>query len=43
MADNTRDDEYDDTIVTLLELIYGEGLLAPGGPEEVRNLVGGGG
>jgi SAM-dependent methyltransferase len=27
-------------MVTLLELIYGEGFIAPGGPQEVRNLVG---
>ena len=40
MTDSTHDDEYDDTMVTVLELIYGDGFIAPGGPDEVRNLVG---
>lgn len=40
MTETTHDDEYDDTMVTLLELIYGEGFIAPGGPQEVRNLIG---
>ena len=39
MSDHTHEDEYDDTMVAFLELIYGEGFIAPGGPEEVRNLV----
>ena len=37
MADH--EDEYDDTLVTMLELIWGEGFLSPGGPRAVRNIV----
>ena len=40
MAD-THEDEYDDDTVALLELIWGEGFLAPGGPENVRRIVAG--
>ena len=39
MSDDKHDDEYDDSLVAWLELIYGEGFIAPGGPEEVRNMV----
>jgi phosphoethanolamine N-methyltransferase len=30
---------YDDALVTLLELVWGEGYLSPGGPEEIRTIV----
>ncbi len=40
MADK-HEDEYDDGIVAMLELIWGEGFLAPGGPENVRRTVAG--
>ncbi len=33
-------DEYDDAMVTMLELIWGEGFLAPGAADTVRNIVG---
>ena len=39
MSDASHEDEYDDAMVAFLELIYGDGFIAPGGPEEVRNLV----
>lgn len=39
MSDHPHEDEYDDTLVALLEIIYGEGFIAPGGPEEVRNII----
>jgi cyclopropane fatty-acyl-phospholipid synthase-like methyltransferase len=32
-------EEYDDTLVALLELIWGEGFLSPGGPKAVRKIV----
>jgi ubiquinone/menaquinone biosynthesis C-methylase UbiE len=31
--------EYDDTLVTMLEIIWGEGFLSPGGAEEVALLL----
>ena len=31
--------EYDDTLVAMLELIWGEGFLSPGGPAEVAEVV----
>ncbi len=31
--------EYDDNLVSLLEMIWGEGYLSPGGPDEVAKLV----
>ncbi len=34
-------DEYDDGLVAMLELIWGEGFLAPGGPENVHRTVAG--
>ena len=40
MAD-THEDEYDDGMVAMLELIWGEGFLAPGGSENVRRIVAG--
>ena len=36
-----RDDEYDDQLVTMLQIIWGEGFLAPGGAENVRRTVAG--
>lgn len=39
MSGTDHEDEYDDSLVAFLELIYGNGFIAPGGPEEVRNLV----
>jgi len=32
-------EEYDDTIVALLELSWGDGFLSPGGPKAVRKIV----
>lgn len=32
---------YDDALVALLEAVWGEGYLSPGGPEEVRAIVAG--
>ena len=34
-----HEDEYNDALVAMLELIWGEGFLSPGGPEAVRNIV----
>ncbi len=31
--------EYDDALVALLELVWGEGYLSPGGPEEIKMIV----
>jgi phosphoethanolamine N-methyltransferase len=31
--------EYDDALVALLELVWGEGYMSPGGPEEIRLIV----
>jgi phosphoethanolamine N-methyltransferase len=31
--------EYDDALVALLELVWGEGYMSPGGPEEIRAIV----
>ncbi|MCH8038117.1 MAG: methyltransferase domain-containing protein [Proteobacteria bacterium] len=39
MADH--EDEYDSTLVAMLELIWGEGFLSPGGPEAVGKIVSG--
>jgi SAM-dependent methyltransferase len=39
MSDHAHEDEYDDTMVSFLELIYGDGFIAPGGAEEVNNLI----
>ena len=40
MADS-HEDEYDDALVTMLELIWGEGFLSPGGPAAARQIVDG--
>ena len=37
----THEDEYDDNLVTLLELVWGAGFLAPGGADNVRQTVAG--
>src|SRR5262245_30893204 len=34
-------DEYDDRMLTMLQLIWGEGYLSPGGPQAVREIVAG--
>lgn len=34
-------EEYDDRMLTMLQLIWGEGFLSPGGPEAVREIVAG--
>lgn len=34
------DEEYDDELVGLLELVWGDGFLAPGGPNSVHRTVG---
>jgi hypothetical protein len=31
--------EYDHAMVTLLELVWGDGFLSPGGPEEVARIL----
>ena len=36
----THEDEYDDALIALLELVWGEGFLSPGGPEAVAAIVG---
>ena len=37
----THDDEYHDNMVAMLELIWGEGYMAPGGPGNVANMLAG--
>ena len=39
MSEQTQ--AYDDALVTLLELVWGEGYMSPGGPEEIRAIVDG--
>ena len=34
-------EEYDDRMLKLLQIIWGEGFLSPGGPEAVREIVAG--
>jgi SAM-dependent methyltransferase len=36
-AEQTQD--YDDALVALLELVWGEGYMSPGGPDEIRMIV----
>ncbi len=38
---STHDDEYDAALVDMLELIWGKGFLAPGGADNVRQIVAG--
>ncbi len=35
----TRENEYHDNMVKMLELIWGEGYMAPGGPGNIANLL----
>lgn len=35
----TQAQEYDDALVAVLETIWGEGYLSPGGPDEIRHVV----
>jgi len=37
----SHENEYDDALVGMLELIWGKGFLAPGGAENVRQIVAG--
>lgn len=41
MDDSHPPEEYNDTLVAMLELIWGEGFLSPGGPEAARAIVAG--
>jgi len=36
-----NEEEYDHALVAMLELIWGEGFLSPGGPQAVREIVSG--
>ena len=36
----THEDEYDDDLLAMLVLVWGEGFLSPGGPGAVRSIVG---
>jgi phosphoethanolamine N-methyltransferase len=36
-----HEDEYDDAMVAMLELIWGEGFMSPGGPHSVRDIIDG--
>ena len=38
-ANSNRAPEYDDALISRLELLWGEGFLSPGGPAEVRELL----
>ena len=31
--------DYDDNLITVLELVWGEGYMSPGGPDEIRKIV----
>ena len=35
----THEDEYDDNMITMLSLIWGEGYMAPGGPGNVARML----
>jgi phosphoethanolamine N-methyltransferase len=37
MTSETR--EYDDAMVALLDAVWGEGYMSPGGPDEIRMIV----
>jgi Methylase involved in ubiquinone/menaquinone biosynthesis len=41
VADETREAEYDEPAIRFLEVIWGEGYLSPGGPEEVDRVLAG--
>ena len=36
-----HEDEYHDKLITLLELVWGEGYMAPGGPGNVAKILAG--
>jgi phosphoethanolamine N-methyltransferase len=40
-VESTVHEEYDDRMLRLLQIIWGEGFLSPGGPEAVRAIVAG--
>jgi phosphoethanolamine N-methyltransferase len=40
MSAEAHHDEYDDNMIAMLELIWGEGFMTPGGAEYVRETVG---
>jgi phosphoethanolamine N-methyltransferase len=40
MNADTHHDEYDDKMIAMLELIWGEGYMTPGGAEYVRETIG---
>jgi len=39
MTKDSEHIEYDDTLVNMLELIWGDGFLSPGGPQEVARIL----
>ncbi len=39
VSEETHDDEYDPKLLAMLELIWGEGFLSPGGPAAVDEIV----
>ncbi len=41
MSETGHEEEYNDGLIAMLELIWGEGFLSPGGPEAVRAIVAG--
>ncbi len=41
MSEAGHEEEYNDGLIAMLELIWGEGFLSPGGPEAVRAIVAG--
>jgi phosphoethanolamine N-methyltransferase len=41
MADSTGGEQYDEQLIGMLDIIWGEGWLSPGGPDEVARLVDG--
>ena len=40
-ADNEHEQEYDDELIALLEAVWGDGFMSPGGSEEVDRIVSG--
>ncbi|MDH5488463.1 MAG: methyltransferase domain-containing protein [Rhodospirillaceae bacterium] len=40
-ADTAHEDEYSDTLIEFLQMIWGDGFLSPGGPEAARAIVSG--
>jgi phosphoethanolamine N-methyltransferase len=41
VSGESEQDEYDDNMVGLLELVWGQGFLSPGGPDNVKETVAG--